>query len=258
MKILKFTFLVVFFVHVFFGCIKDTKIEPEPARIKTDSASLVIDFTAICNNKVIVYATGNYTNTSSDNFTITKLNYYISNVKLKREDGYVFVEPESYHLIKHAEGKTSFTINKLPEGNYNHIEFLIGVDSLRNVSGAQVGALDVSNQMFWEWESGYIFFKLEGNYNSDNVPEDNGYSIHIGGFKGEFSCLQTCKINLNQTIVASATKPSKLYFNTVVDEIFKTPKTIGFDTYYSLINDAMFKSISQNYKDMFVVAKVEN
>lgn len=249
------------------ACKKDTIVAPEPepqppAVVETtnnDSADLQVSFTAMANGKVLKPSSTNYTNTSGDNFSVSKFNYYISNVKLTRDDGTLFYEPESYHIIKHVEGLTSFTVHKVPPGNYKAIEFLIGVDSLRNVSGAQTGALDVSNQMFWEWQSGYIFFKLEGNYVSVGVPNEEGYAIHIGGFKGTDNCLQKCTFNLTgNLIVAKGGVTSKLYFNTVIDEIFKNPKVIGFDSYYAAVGPVMFKSISENYKDMFVVAKVEN
>lgn len=250
------TFCVLFTCFLLASCVKDTKIEPLQPNQK-DTTQLIIDFTAMANAEKLVSANKTYTNSSGDFFSVNMFNYYISNVKLTDEDGSVFTEPESYHLIKHVEGKTSFTIKKLPTGNYTQIEFLIGVDSIRNISGAQVGALDVANQMFWEWESGYIFFKLEGNYVSSSVTTEEGYAIHIGGFKGEFKCLQTVKLNLNTILNASKAKPSKIHINTIVDEIFKTPKHIGFDSYYGAIGDPMFKSISENYKDMFVVTAVE-
>src|SRR5262249_39442029 len=138
------------------ACKKDTIVEdpqPElpPLANTNDSTSLMVSFTAIANNKTLRPVYGTYSNTSKDGFTVTKFNYYISNIKLYRDNGTVYVEPESYHIIKHVDSLTSFSINRLPEGTYNRVEFLIGVDSLRNVSGAQKGALDPKHEMFWTW-----------------------------------------------------------------------------------------------------------
>ena len=47
-------------------------------------------------------------------------------------------------------------------------------------------------------------------------------------------------------------------FKAIVDEIFMNPNIIGFDDYYASVTLPMFQSISINYKDMFVVDKVEN
>lgn len=239
------------------ACVKDTKIEPEPEP-DTVAPSLVVSFKATANNQLLVPTSGNYTNTSGDAFTVTKFNYMISNVVLTTTDGKTFVEPESYHLIKHVGGTTSFTITNLPTGTYSKIAFVLGVDSIRNISGAQTGALDTGNDMYWDWNTGYIFFKLEGEYTSNNIPEKSGYTIHIGGFAGPYKCLQNSSLNLPQPIVAQANKQSKLYCVTSVDEIFIKPKTLGFDYYYDNVNEKTFQEISINYKDMISVEKVEN
>lgn len=112
--------------------------------------------------------------------TMTTLNYYISNIKLQQADGTWWSEEESYHLIKVGENTTpSITISNVPAGRYTNIQYMIGVDSLRNVSGAQTGALSPANSMFWNWNTGYIFVKAEGS--SDAAP--NGiFKYHLGGF----------------------------------------------------------------------------
>lgn len=110
------------------------------------------------------------------------LNYYISNVKLQKEDGTWWVENESYHLVKVQANSTvqDIALNNVPLGNYQAIEFTIGVDSTRNVSGAQTGALSTTHGMFWSWNTGYIFIKAEGT--SPQSP-NGGFSYHIGGFR---------------------------------------------------------------------------
>ncbi len=104
-----------------------------------------------------------YKNQNNDSFNVTTFNYYISNVKLIAEDGTSFAESESYHLISQSEPSSkSFSIKNVPAKKYISISYTLGVDSIRNVSGAQTGALDPANGMFWTWNSGYIFMKFEG------------------------------------------------------------------------------------------------
>ena len=66
---------------------------------------------------------------------------------------------------------------------------MIGVDSARNTSGAQLGALDPANSMFWSWNSGYIFVRMEGNSPQSTQPY-NKLQFHIGGFKGATNCIK--------------------------------------------------------------------
>lgn len=126
--------------------------------------------------------------------TFQTLNYYISNVKLKREDGSWWTQPQTYYLVKVGENSApSIDLNNIPNGVYTDIEYMIGVDSTRNVSGAQTGALDVSHGMFWNWNTGYIFVKAEGH--SPDSPSGN-FAYHIGGFKEENNT-NAIRINTN-------------------------------------------------------------
>ena len=241
------------------SCVKDTIVKKEelPVVPTATKNNVQVTFNATMLGKALVPKTKWYGNAMAEAFTVTKLNYYISNIKLTDNNGKEFAESESYHLIRHVDSLNTFTIKDVPVGTYNKIQFLIGVDSTRNVSGAQTGALDPANIMFWEWKSGYIFFKLEGSYASANTNEME-YAVHVGGFTGKYSCLQTYNSELNTALIVQGSKVSKLYFNTRVDEMFKSPDLWGFDKYYQFISDSMFQVVSKHYKNMFIVDHIEN
>lgn len=261
MKILKLLPLVLLFV----SCKKDPKVEPPvtpvtpmPVDSLKEKPSLFFRFDAMANNTALIISNKGYTNTAQDLFRVDRFNYYISNIRLKRDDGFIYAEPESYHLIRHGDGKTSFTVSNLPEGNYTSVEFLIGVDAARNTSGAQTGDLDVNNYMFWDWDQGYIFFKLEGGYIAKGKTVEAGYAIHVGGFEGKYSAIKPCSYNLTAPVIAKNGGMSKIYFNTVIDEIFKNPQTLAIDDYFASPGDSGMKMLADNYGDMIVVNKVEN
>ena len=130
-----------------------------------------------------------YTTAAGENVTFNTTKYYVSNIKFTKTDGTVFTQPESYYLVDlSADGSNLLTITDVPTGDYTDITFTIGVDSTRNVSGAQTGALSVANSMFWSWNSGYIFAKFEG----DCPQSSNGtFTYHLGGFTGSDSALNT-------------------------------------------------------------------
>ena len=129
---------------------------------------------------------------TGDTLAFTKLDYYLSNMALVREDGFVWEAPESYHLIRTSEGvMSSILLDSIPEGDYTSVQFLFGVDSTRNVSGAQEGALAVSNQMFWSWSTGYIFLKAEGSTHR----QSNGFVYHVGGFQGVNSAIRPISLS---------------------------------------------------------------
>jgi hypothetical protein len=239
------------------ACRKDPKIEAPPV-VRADSSVVTFAFKAKVKNEDLVPDTKFFTNPSKDNYSVSKFNYYISNVRFTRKDGFVYSEPESYHLMEHVQNKTRFSIKGMPDGEYTKIEFMIGVDSLRNVKGAQTGALDPAHNMFWDWDQGYIFFKLEGSFNTLTQQDMGDYAIHIGGFAGPYATQQQCSFSLLTPVSVKGGHTSSIYYNVQVDEIFVKPSLIGFDTYYNHISDSMFQAISINYKDMFLVDKVEN
>jgi hypothetical protein len=267
---LKVKFIVHVFIAVilFVSCKKDQKIETVPTPLPpvvqpppaTDTASktgsFVFDFRAFVNGKALKTDTW-YVNFNNDSFTVNRFNYYISNIKLKRNDGSVFVEKESYHLIKHIDGKETFTISNVPEGIYSDIEFVIGVDSARNVSGAQTADLDVVYDMFWEWKSGYIFFKIEGDCKVASDPNLENYGWHIGGFSAKNNCLQKCTFTLKNPLIAGKGKRSSVFYHTLLEEIFVQPQNLDIAA-ISANPSKMFKTVSANYADMFVIDRVQN
>ena len=65
------------------------------------------------------------------------------------------------------EESQEVVLKNIPAGDYNQITFTIGVDSLRSTMDVskRPGVLDPAqghDGMYWTWNSGYIFFKMEG------------------------------------------------------------------------------------------------
>ncbi|OSZ78829.1 hypothetical protein CAP35_11430 [Chitinophagaceae bacterium IBVUCB1] len=119
---------------------------------------------------------------TGDTMTFTMFRFFVSNIKLKRTDGTWWAQPESYFLLDAASAAASNCfVSNVPDGEYTAMEYTMGVDSLRNVSGAQTGALSVQSGMFWDWNTGYIMLKAEGN--SPQSPTGK-FALHMGGFSG--------------------------------------------------------------------------
>jgi hypothetical protein len=236
---------------IFSGCVKDPVVTP----VIVPPASVAFDFVATANNKPLVRDSVWYTNPGKDSFTVSTFNYYISNIKFRRADGFVFSEPDSYRINRHANGPCSFTVSGLPDGIYDTVEFSIGVDSVRNSGGAQTGALGVEQGMYWDWNTGYVFFKLEGNFKTLRTPVPDLFAMHIGTNAN----LQNCSMSLGaSTINARKGKQSAIHYTVNVDEIFANPVNLDFNTYHAVSGGPLAAVISKNYKDMFSVSAVEN
>jgi len=148
----------------------------------------------VIDNAPLILGKGNFVNSSNEPFTITTFNYFVSNISLKDISGKVYNVPqdESYFLQKATDSTTANMKFNVPQGTYQSISFIIGVDSLRSTMdiSRRTGALDVSGGMlegmYWTWNSGYIFLKMEGV--SESAPLDRTgqkkFRYHIGGFGG--------------------------------------------------------------------------
>ena len=141
---------------------------------------------------------------SFDTLTFTKFRYYVSNFKLKSSDGTWWSEPNSYHIID-LEASTQINLSDIPAGNYTEMEYVMGIDSARNVSGAQDGVLSVTEGMFWNWNSGYIMLKAEGT--APNAAS-NLFQFHLGGFTGANNIVMTKNTNFNGGVLAIASDKS--------------------------------------------------
>jgi hypothetical protein len=184
--ILKFTAVAVVLVSVMTSCKKDKNEDPiTPTPKPVEKGTVTIDLThkwGFSNETDFVLGTDLIHPMKHDTLNFTKLKYYISNVKLKKADGTWFTQTESYHLVDLSDvNSLAITLNDVPVGDYTDVYFTMGVDSTRNVSGAQAGALATSNGMFWSWNSGYIMLKAEGT----SVNSTSGsFAFHLGGFSG--------------------------------------------------------------------------
>jgi hypothetical protein len=230
---------------------------PTPTPIPANQlGSINIDFDNMVGTNDLVLNTGSYTNAAGNPFNVTKFIYYISNIKLTKTDGTKFIDNNSYYLINEASASSqSLTLDSIPVGDYNAIEFVIGVDSTRNVSGAQTGALDPTNDMFWTWNSGYIFVKMEGT--STSAPS-NDLTFHIGGFKTPNNTIRSVNRSFPTNLSVKNTIVSKVKMKTDVLEMFTSPQNIDFSTFNFTMGGPTSVTVANNYVDMITVKEIIN
>ncbi|MBE7173435.1 MAG: hypothetical protein INR73_22875 [Williamsia sp.] len=159
---------------------------------------LNIRFDPVVDGRPLAFDATN-TNFSGEPYTVKTFKFYISQIDLSATDGSVYrVNRNNYYLINEADLSSTTISLTPPTRSYSQLSFAIGVDSARNVSGAQTGALDPANGMFWTWNSGYIMAKLEGSSPLSGAP-DNRIEYHIGGFKEPYNVLRRVVLPLSST-----------------------------------------------------------
>ncbi|MEO6150658.1 MAG: MbnP family protein, partial [Mucilaginibacter sp.] len=197
-----------------------------------------------------------YTNAHGDEFTISMFKYYVSNVSLVKADGSKYTIPESYFLIDAADEDSHLqTLENIPAGDYTAISFTIGVDSVRNSSGAQTGALDPAKGMFWDWDTGYIFVKFEGNSPKSTAP-GNKLTFHIGGAKPPNNTIRTTTQSFNGDVlrVRSNSKP-QIHLAANAAALFTGTTDIDFATLSVTISGANSVIVANNYVNSFLTVE---
>lgn len=253
---------VAFFLFsVFLSCKKEEK-ELTNSNITPPSSStgsITVKFENYSGANPLVLNTVDYVNANGDTFKVSLFNYYISNIKLIAADSSIYSESESYHLIQaDLNSSLQFSLPNIPIKNYVAIQLTIGVDSLRNVSGAQSGALDPVNGMFWSWNSGYIMAKIEGT-SPQSGQSSKLLKFHVGGFSGVNNSIRTLRLAFPNTASVSSSTTPVLTLKADVLEWFKSPSTINFATTHTVhMPGTAAKIIADNYSDMISVSSVQN
>lgn len=187
-------FIVLFTVLVT-SCQKELNEEGAPGLLKIRFEPLVDGAQLRMNSE--------YRNEFNEDFTVSTFKLYLSDLRITDKQGRAYRDP-GYYLIDAADAGTREIVVTPLVREMGSISFLLGVDSTRNVSGAQTGALDPAKGMFWTWNTGYIMAKLEGISSVAATP-NNEFTYHIGGFSGVNSVLQ--RVELPLSAADSATIP---------------------------------------------------
>ncbi len=118
-------------------------------------------------------------------FIMTRMEYYISEIKLIHDGGVVTPVTDLYLLVDPA-GDTEFELGEFAITDLEKIEFSIGVDQAHNHLDPATYPLShplapQNPSMQWGWSAGYRFIAIEGFAGSDSNSMNNNYQIHTIG-----------------------------------------------------------------------------
>jgi hypothetical protein len=223
------------------------------------SGTVKLSFSNVVNTAPMVLNTQTYTNPAGENYTLSKFKYYVTYIEVGNASTKA-AEKDSYHLVDQSIASSqSFNIS-MGVNNYTTFSFLLGVDSTRNVSGAQTGALDPLNDMFWTWNSGYIMAKMEGNSPVSTQP-NNKVEYHIGGFSGPNSVLKKITLTMpaGKTLDVREGKTSEIKITADFARWWQNPNNITIAALPVCTTPGVqAKQIADNYANMFTLTDVIN
>lgn len=191
---------------------------------------------------------------TGDEMTFSTWKYYLSNVRLQSTDGTWYTVPDSYYLVDLSKDDARVTIEDVPTGNYDAIEFMLGVDAASNTEGVQEGALAPSNDMFWSWNTGYIMLKAEGTSPQSEV---GNFAFHLGGFEGDNAVQTTKSFTFDSELVLDGKNEGEIHMVSNVARLWHGAESLAVQPTLHMPGE-LAKSMSGNYYDSFVFDHVHN
>lgn len=267
----KLSILSISLLSILASCKKEKQ---EPVYNDKDLAPLSIEFDNIVGGKNLILNAETYKNAAGEDYKISLLEYYISNIIVRKADGTAYVVPQdnSYFLIKEGDEEHEEALINVPEGDYTSVTFTVGVDSLRSTMDVskRTGVLDPaspeSDGLYWGWNSGYIFFKMEGT--SAAAPVDNSgqniFRYHIGGFGGydspTINNIKTVTLDLTERgpALVRKGKTSNVHLMVDIDKVLSGATTVSIAANPSVMFGDFSTTIANNYATMFRHDHTEN
>jgi hypothetical protein len=266
---------------LFTACKKDSTT---PDFDEQNLASLSVEFDNIVGGRTFTLnnTAVPYTNAAGEKFTISMAQYFISNIQVTTTAGKQYTVPQdsSYFLIKGVDRASRFAKVRVPEGDYSKLTFVLGVDSLRSTMPVdkRTGVLDPARGggghggggMYWGWNSGYIFFKFEGNsevITDDQQGDPTGnkkFRYHIGGFGGysapTINNIKTITVDLNSAGIAKVRKDRQSNIHLFVDlmKFFNGTNSFSIKAHPTIMFSEYSTNISKNLTELFTHDHTEN
>lgn len=167
-------------------------------KFNTDAFSLNQNFTLL-RGEVVKFSTAQF---------------YLGNFRLMDDDQNITAFADSYLLADPTV--THKKIGEMDAMHYHMLMCNVGVDSATNKDFQPIDFADghplapLLNNMWWSWNAGYIFFKLEGQVDRDaDGIFDDDFEYHIG--------TNANILNLQKMIHSSIGAGEEMEINLVVD-----------------------------------------
>jgi hypothetical protein len=244
--------ILIVLAGIFHGCSKETS--------STQGSNLLkVSFRVMANGQLVNH-TDDFLNGSGETYTVSLFKFYTGNYALVNSATQGRTVHEGYYL-SNMDDPASLSLDiPLQGGSFNQLSFIIGVDSLHNVSGAQTGALDPVNGMFWTWNTGYIFAKFEGK-SSFSTALNQSVVYHIVGFRQGENAIRKVTLDFpgDQVLAFGNGKKTEIVIDVNLDQWFDGVNRVSIaSTPVWMTPGGESLRIADNYATMFSVHELIN
>jgi hypothetical protein len=216
---------------------------------------LILYFNHVVNDQILNFG-DDYTTDQGEPYTVSSFKYYIHDIKLLNDKNETVSLSADYFLVDEENSGSKRITLKVPENKYKSISWLLGVDSARNVSGAQTGALDPVNGMFWTWNSGYVMAKLEG-HSPVSTLSGQIFTYHVGGYKTPHITFREITLPFAQHMTVAKDTTITISIKADINTWFSRVHTISIASNPACHSPGQLANdIADNYEGMFSVREI--
>ena len=222
----------------------------------TRADSLGISFHHTFSGKPLNLDSLRYENSTDETFSVSRLSYLLGEFELQGIEGNWQAVPRSIQWIDARKHRTQILLDSMPEGDFKAIRFSLGLSEAVNHSDPNPYAakhpLNPSfNNLHWNWQTGYIFLALEGNYRQSN-GQLSGYVYHFA--------------NDPQRTTITLTLPKNISGNATIDidfdiaSLLNVPSPISFTkdgaSTHSRVGDPIPQALKRNLPGAFQIKRI--
>jgi hypothetical protein len=145
-----------------------------------DAGTVTVHFDHVVGAAPLTVDSGaRYVNAAGNDYTVTLLEYIVTDVELARDDGRTTRLRDEHYRNAQQPATASFTALDVPAGDYQALQFTFGIDGARNTTGA-LPATAAFDNMAWPsmMGGGYHYMRLEGTF--DAAGETQPLLSHTG------------------------------------------------------------------------------
>lgn len=224
--------------------------------LSAPAADLQINFVPQFNGQPLAFDALKNQTVSGQKISVTRLDFLASGIALHRDDGVWIGKTNWFADIGARDGKTDFTLEHIPGGNYDAIRFQIGLPP-------QINHADIKqwpakhplnpevNHLYWSWSHEYVFLALEGTW--QHGGEQNGYSYHLATDRELMAVELPAALDLHSG--------REMQVAVDIGKIFSGPNKIvlsdATDTTHSRTNDLLAVELRENVENAFSVKNIK-
>ncbi|HEY3762579.1 MAG TPA: MbnP family protein [Verrucomicrobiae bacterium] len=197
-----------------------------------------------------------YQTSAGETFSVTRVSYFISDIELQRDNGSWLSFSNSVEWLDFNANRDSIRLEQIPPGEFRTVRFLVGLNPGMNHGNISKIAPDSPlnpdmNNLYWGWQSNYIFMALEGLWRNSSGELD-GWAYHLAR--------DTNSVRITLAAAMDITNETKVQLDFDLASLLNAPRPLSFvkdgTSTHSRDGDPIASALVGNLPSAFHVSKI--